>query len=174
MNAKAPLLCVTLLLCLFSACATTPLITDLVVINYTQVGNTDQVNATTRLTDGMFLRYHFDSITDNDSHAQVFHFDPSKVFVLDQLAGQQVDASPAAHPCFPNNAVPVEVAPPGTTAGEELLGVTIRVHGNPASLQTQFFALNYHSGPNEHVVMATPNLTQGLPVPFVPNTCQHQ
>lgn len=179
MSTKLPLLGAGLVLCLLSACGTTPLITDLVVINYTQVGNTDEVNGapgTPRLTDGMFLRYHFDSITNNDSHAQLFHFDPKKVYVLDQLpppppGGTTKDAGPVAHPCFQNNAVPVDVQPPGTASGEELLGVTIRVHGAPASLKTQFFALNYHSASGEHVVMASPNLSKGLPVPYVQNSC---
>ena len=175
MKAKVPLLCTTLLLCLLSACATTPLITDLVQINYTQVANTDQVNEATRLTDGMFLRYHFDLITNTDSHPQTFQFDPSKVFVLDNLpppGPSQVDAGPVLNACFPNNAAPVTVPPASTTQGEELLGVTIRVHGAPASLETQFYALNYHSAAGEHVVMVTPNLTQGTPVKWLPNACQ--
>ncbi len=177
MKAKAPLLCTSLLLSLFSACGTTPLITDLVVINYTQEANTDEVTAVTKLTDGMFLRYHFDLITNTDSHPQDFHFDPGKVFVLDQLpppppGGKRIDAFPMKNACFPHDATAVTVPAGGTTKNEELFGVTIRVHGDPASLQTQFFALNYQSAAGEHVVMATPNLTQGTPVQWLPKACK--
>lgn len=165
-----------LTLALLAACGPGPVITDLVTINYTQVGNTDFISAGKQVNDGMFMRYHIDSISNNDTNAQTFHFDPSKIFM-----GSTTSNHPFVHPCIPNNAVPGDV-PPHTTTTAELVGVTLKETGTPSDLKTAFRFINYQSGPNEHVVMAAstanlvpqppPNPATILPVPYMGDICQ--
>lgn len=86
-----------------AACGPTPLITDLVVINYTQAGNTDYIAAGKQITDGMFMRYHIDSISNNDTNAHTFNFDPQKIFA------QATTNQPFHHPCITQDAVATAV-----------------------------------------------------------------
>ena len=58
------------------------------------------------------------------------------------------------------------------TRAHHLLHELASRHGNPANLETQFYALNYHSAAGEHAVMVTPNLTQETPVKWLPNACR--
>lgn len=157
-----------------AACGPTPLITDLVIINYTQSGNTDFIAPGKQINDGMFMRYHIDSISNNDTNAQLFHFDPQKIFA--QAPANQ----PFNHPCLPKNTTAFDVpAHTGTTA--ELFGVTIKVPGDPASLKTSFVFLTYASGAGEHVLMAAsatnlqaqpaPKPPLVLPVPYKGDIC---
>jgi hypothetical protein len=147
-----------LTLVLLAACGPGPVITDLVTINYTQVGNTDFISAGKQITDGMFMRYHIDSISNNDTNAQTFHFDPSKIFL-----GSDTTNHPFHHPCIPQDAVAMDV-PAHTTTSSELFGVNLKDSGDPSTLKTQFRFINYQSGPNEHVVMAA-SLTNVVPQP---------
>jgi hypothetical protein len=99
-----------------------------VIINYTQVGNTDFIAAGKQIPDGMFMRYHIDSISNNDTNAHSFHFDPSKIFAQSQ------SNNPIHHPCIPGDATPVDIAPHTSSTGE-LLGVTMKIPGDPSSRQ---------------------------------------
>jgi len=159
-----------------AGCGPTPLITDLVIINYTQLGNTDFIAAGKQIPDGMFMRYHIDSISNNDTNAHSFHFDPSKIFAQSQ------SNNPIHHPCIPGDATPVDIAPHTSSTGE-LLGVTMKIPGDPASLKTSFVFINYASGPGEHVLMAasTTNVAPNpdptmppivLPVPYKGDICK--
>jgi hypothetical protein len=140
-----------------AACGPTSTISDLVVINYTQAGNSDFIAAGKQITDGMFMRYHIDSISNNEANAQTFHFDPQKIFA------QAATNRPFHHPCIAQDAIAADV-PAHTVTTNELFGVTIKVPGDPASLKTSFVFINYTLGPGEHVVM-TPSSTNFQPQP---------
>jgi hypothetical protein len=167
-----------LTLALLAACGPGPAITNLVTINYTQVGNTDFIASGKQITDGMFMRYHIDSISNNDTNAQPFHFDPSKIFL-----GSDTTNHPIHHPCIPQDAVAIDV-PAHTTTSSELFGVNLKDPGDPSTLKTTFSFINYQSGPNEHVIMAAstanvipqppPTLTKVLPVPYKGDICKGQ
>lgn len=148
-------------------CGPTPLITDLVIIPYTQVGNTDFRAHDQQVNDGMFMRYHIDSISNNDTNAHAFHFDPTKIF------SQQASGGPIPTGCFVQDAVPVDVQAHSSAPPPELFGVTFKVSGDPASLKNSFVFINYQSGPGEHVLMAasTTNLLPN-PDPSKPATVQ--
>lgn len=155
-----------------NGCGPTPLITDLVIVNYTQVGNTDFIAAGQQITDGMFMRYHIDSIANTDTNAKTFHFDPTKIY-----AGSPSN-QPFHHPCITQDAVAVDV-PGHTVTSTELFGVTIKVPGDPNSLKTTFYSLTYKSGTGENVLMvassaniANGNPPQVLPVPYKGDICQ--
>jgi len=167
----------SMILLQLAACGPTPLIDDLVVINYTQTGNTDFIAAGQQINDGMFMRYHIDSISNNDTNAQLFHFDPQKIFA------QATANKPFNHPCIQANATAFDV-PAHTSTTAELFGVMIKVPGDPASLRTSFVFLTYASGAGEHVLMAAstknlqpepaPKPPQVLPVPYMGDICKHQ
>jgi len=139
-------------------CGPTPLITDLVIINYTQVGNTDFSAPNQQVNDGMFMRYHIDSIVNMDTNAHPFHFDPTRI------VSQQASGPPIHTGCFVQDAVPVDVAAHQSAPPPELFGVTFKVAGDPASLKSSFVFINYQSAAGEHVLMAA-STTNVVPNP---------
>lgn len=155
---------VCLALTLIAGCNTPPP-NDLVTINYTPVGNTDQQNLNTRITDGMFMRFHIDSISNKDTNAVLFHFDPQNLFVIPN------GETPAPHVCFPNDNAQAFDVPAGQATTNELGFVTIRVGLGGLdinTLRTLAKDLGYNS--NSHVLMVSSNPNHN-PVPYVPNPC---
>jgi hypothetical protein len=137
----------------------TPLISDLVIIKYRQVGNFNRwrlLDQSGSIDNGMFMRFNIIAIQNTDTHPKTFHFDPGKISAEDPTQKPQPFI-------YLMGALPFDVTA-GTTFTERL-GLTLRVPGDPNSLKTTTEALHYASGPDEHVLII-PDASNPQPTPY--------
>jgi hypothetical protein len=132
-----------------------PLVSGVVTITYRQVYNFNEWELWASdgslidkrsIDDGVYMRYRIVSISNRDTGAMTFHFDPRKLYASDPAEGP-------ANPVIGLIGVgPIFDVAPGTI-DTHVLNANIKARGNPAALRTQIQFLNYKSSAGEHVIM---------------------
>jgi len=146
---------------------------NLVTIHYSQPANayifdsdpTGSPHTTTSAGSGMFAFYCINQIENNDTNAKDFKLDLSKIRANNDPSNVPGNTSFN----FQVQTAPNTLAVPAHTTSGNVGRIVIQVTGagDPASLKTQMFNLNYNSSKGESVVIVRDGGSSPPPVKFL-------